>query len=192
MRVDPALVSATQQEYQQLARFHFDRGQRLAEQQQDREAIGEFRKSLYLSPYDAQTHLALGRVLMRAGRLRDATESLKISLWSAESLEARLLLAEALLSAGESPPRSRTPSAPSNSPRSPQRRGRCSSASAPRRRRRPEPRAVHRSPRGGAPDFGRELAERRQCYTRPVQIAGAGANCACDLAVLMLRLQQTP
>ena len=27
----------------------------------------EFRKSLYLSPYDAQTHLALGRVLVRAG-----------------------------------------------------------------------------------------------------------------------------
>ncbi len=101
VRVDSTLVSATQQEYQQLARFHFDRGQRLTEQQQDREAIGEFRKSLYLSPYDAQTHLALGRVLMRAGRLRDATESLKISLWSAESLEARLLLAEALLSAGE-------------------------------------------------------------------------------------------
>jgi len=101
VRVDPTLVSATQQEYQQLARFHFDRGQRLAEQQQDREAIGEFRKSFYLSPYDAQTHLALGRVLMRAGRLRDATESLKISLWSAESLEARLLLAEALLSSGE-------------------------------------------------------------------------------------------
>jgi tetratricopeptide (TPR) repeat protein/TolB-like protein len=101
VRVDPTQVSATQQEYQQLARFHFDRGQRLADQQQDREAIGELRKSLYLSPYDAQTHLALGRVLMRAGRLRDATESLKISLWSAESLEARLLLAEALLSAGD-------------------------------------------------------------------------------------------
>ena len=101
VRVDPALVSATQQEYQQLARFHYERGQRLAEQQQDRDAISEFRKSLYLSPYDAQTHLALGRVLVRAGRLRDAVESLKISLWSAESVEARLLLAEALLGAGE-------------------------------------------------------------------------------------------
>jgi tetratricopeptide (TPR) repeat protein len=101
VRVDPAFVSATQQEYQQLARFHFERGQRLADQQQDRDAISEFRKSLYLAPYDAQTHLALGRVLVRAGRLRDAVESLKISLWSAESVEARLLLAEALLGAGE-------------------------------------------------------------------------------------------
>jgi tetratricopeptide (TPR) repeat protein len=101
VRVDPALVTATQQEYQQLARFHYDRGQRLAEQQQDREAIAEFRKSLYLSPYDAETHLALGRVLVRSGRLRDAIESLKISLWSAESLQARLLLAEALLSSGD-------------------------------------------------------------------------------------------
>lgn len=101
VRVDSGLVSTTQQDHQQLARFHFDRGLRLEEQQQDREAISEFRKSLYLAPYDAQTHLALGRVLVRAGRLREAIESLKISLWSAESLDARLLLAEALLATGE-------------------------------------------------------------------------------------------
>ena len=101
VRADSGLVSTTQQDHQQLARFHFDRGLRLEEQQQDREAISEFRKSLYLSPYDAQTHLALGRVLVRAGRLRDAIESLKISLWSAESLDARVLLAEALLGTGD-------------------------------------------------------------------------------------------
>jgi tetratricopeptide (TPR) repeat protein/TolB-like protein len=101
VRVDSTLVSTTQQDHQELARFHFERGQRLTEQQQDREAISEFRKSLYLSPYDAQTHLALGRVLVRAGRLRDAIESLKISLWSAESMDGRLLLAEALLGTGE-------------------------------------------------------------------------------------------
>lgn len=106
---EPALVSATQQEYQQLARFHFDRGRRLAEQQQNRDAISEFRKSLYLSPYDAETHLSLGRVLVQSGRLRDAIETLKISLWSAESVEARLLLAEALLSSGE--PRAALPHA---------------------------------------------------------------------------------
>lgn len=101
VRVDPALVSATQQEYQQLARFHYERGLRLEEQQQDRDAITELRKSLYLAPYDAQTHLALGRVLVRAGRLREAAETLKISLWSAESVEARLLLTEALLGLGD-------------------------------------------------------------------------------------------
>ncbi|MBA2354933.1 MAG: hypothetical protein H0V80_09735, partial [Acidobacteria bacterium] len=101
VRVDPALVSATQQEYQQLARFHFERGLRLAEQLQDREAVSEFRKSLYLSPYDAQTHLWLGRVWLRSGRVRDAIESLKISLWSTESLEGRLVLADALLSVDE-------------------------------------------------------------------------------------------
>jgi len=67
VRADSGLVSTTQQDHQQLARFHFDRGLRLEEQQQDREAISEFRKSLYLAPYDAQTHLALGRVLVRSG-----------------------------------------------------------------------------------------------------------------------------
>ena len=101
VRADSTLVSTTQQDHQQLARFHFDCGLRLEEQQQDRDAITEFRRSLYLSPYDAQTHLALGRAPVRSGRLRDAIESLKISLWSAESLDARLLLAEALLGTGE-------------------------------------------------------------------------------------------
>jgi tetratricopeptide (TPR) repeat protein len=101
IRLDSALVTATQQEYQQLARFHLDRGLRLIEQQQDREAITELRKSLYLSPYEPETHLALGRVLVRGGRLREATEALKISLWSAESIEGRLLLAEALIGSGD-------------------------------------------------------------------------------------------
>lgn len=101
LQLDSALVQATQQEYQQLARFHFDRGVRLADQQQDREAASEFRKSIYLAPYAPETHLALGRVLVRSGRLRDAVESLTISLWSAESVEARILLADALLSLGE-------------------------------------------------------------------------------------------
>lgn len=101
VQVDSALVQAAQQEHRQLARFHYDRGMRLVEQQQDREAATEFRKSIYLSPYAAETHLALGQVLMRSGRLRDAVESLTISLWSAESVETRLLLADALLSLGE-------------------------------------------------------------------------------------------
>ena len=101
LHLDSAMVKATQQEYQQLARFHYDRGLRLMEQQEDREAASEFRKSIYLSPYAPETHLALGRVLVRGGRLRDAVESLTISLWSAENVEARLLLAEALLDLGE-------------------------------------------------------------------------------------------
>jgi tetratricopeptide (TPR) repeat protein len=101
IRLESALVTATQQEYQQLARFHYERGTRLAEQQQDREAITEFRKSLYLAPYAPETHLALGRLLVRGGRLKEAIEALKISLWSAESIEGRVLLAEALMGTGE-------------------------------------------------------------------------------------------
>lgn len=101
LALDSALVSAAQQEHQQLARFHYDRGLRLAEQHADREAILELRKSLYLSPYQAETHLALAEVLVRSGRLRDAVESFTISLWSAESVEARLGLARAWLELGE-------------------------------------------------------------------------------------------
>ena len=35
------------------------------------------------------------------GRLKEAIEALKISLWSAESIEGRVLLAEALMGTGE-------------------------------------------------------------------------------------------
>lgn len=101
VRLDSALVAATQQEYDRLARFHFETGQRLAAQQDDRQAILEFRKSLYLSPYAAETHLALGRVLIRAGRLKEAVEAFTISLWSTESVQARMWLADALLSLGD-------------------------------------------------------------------------------------------
>lgn len=101
VQLDSALVQATQQEHRQLARFHYDRGLRLVESHQDREAALEFRKSIYLSPYVAETHRALGEVLMRSGRLKDAAESFTISLWSAESVETRLLLADTLLSLGE-------------------------------------------------------------------------------------------
>lgn len=95
--IDLALLASEQREQRELASFHLDRGRRFFEQGQDREAITELRRSLYLSPYQAEAHLLLGRLYLRDGRATDAIEALTISLWSQETAPARLALAEAYL-----------------------------------------------------------------------------------------------
>jgi len=100
--LDSVVVKANQEEHAELARFHRDRGRRFYEQQHNREALAELRKALYLAPYDAGTHLWLGRALTRAGRLREAVDSLKISIWSRDSAAARIALATALVESGDS------------------------------------------------------------------------------------------
>ena len=43
----------------------------------------ELRRAVYLSPYEAQAHLLIGRIHLRAGRPQEAVDALKISIWSA-------------------------------------------------------------------------------------------------------------
>lgn len=96
-RLDTFLVASEQREQREQATFHLERGRRLFEQESDREAIDELRRALFLSPYDAEAHLLLGRIYLRSGRLRDAIDALKISIWSAETSAAHVALGEALL-----------------------------------------------------------------------------------------------
>ena len=44
----------------------------------------------------------IGQIHLRAGRPTDAIEALKISIWSAESVGARIALAEAYVKSGDS------------------------------------------------------------------------------------------
>jgi tetratricopeptide (TPR) repeat protein/TolB-like protein len=97
--VDTALVPTEQKDQKDLAAFHADRGRRMFEQKQDVEAIQELKRSLYLLPYQADVHLLLGRIYLRTGRLAEATEALKISLWSQDSSAAHAALGEAYLEA---------------------------------------------------------------------------------------------
>ena len=53
----------------------------------------------YLSPYQAEAHLLLGRLHLRAGRTKAAIDALKISLWSEETPAAHVVLGEAFLQA---------------------------------------------------------------------------------------------
>ncbi len=95
--VDRAIVNTTQRDQQELAKFHLDRGRRLFEREQDREAMAELRKAVFLSPYEAEAHLWIGRIHLRGGRPREAVDALKISIWSQDSAAAHVALGEAYL-----------------------------------------------------------------------------------------------
>ena len=95
--VDRALANTAQRDQEQLAQFHLDRARRLYGAEQDTDALSELQQTVFLSPYDADAHLLIGRIYLRDGRPRDAVNALKISIWSKDSTAARLALAEAYL-----------------------------------------------------------------------------------------------
>jgi tetratricopeptide (TPR) repeat protein len=101
MRASAIIGLSAQREQREQAAFHLERGRRLADRGQDVEALGELRRAVYLSPYEAQAHLLIGRILLREGRAREALDALKISIWSADSAPAHVALAEVYLKTGD-------------------------------------------------------------------------------------------
>ena len=97
VRPTQAITNSAQRDQRELAAFHLDRGRRLFEREQDREALVELRRAVYLSPYEAGAHLLMGRIRLRAGRPEEAIDALKVSIWSEETATARIALAEAYL-----------------------------------------------------------------------------------------------
>ncbi len=97
LAIDQAITSTTQRDQRDVAQFHLDRGRRLFEQEQDREAMMELRRAVFLSPYEAEAHLLIGRIHLRASRPKEAVDALKISIWSHDSAAAHAALAEAYL-----------------------------------------------------------------------------------------------
>ena len=95
--IDRTILNAAQRDQQDLAQFHLERGRRLFEQEQDREAMLELRRVVFLSPYEAEAHLLIGRIHLRGGRPREAVNALKISIWSRDTAAAHVALAEAYL-----------------------------------------------------------------------------------------------
>ncbi|HKB10484.1 MAG TPA: tetratricopeptide repeat protein [Vicinamibacterales bacterium] len=94
-RIESRLATSEQRDQEELATFHLDRGRRLFQQENDRDALVELNHALYLSPYRAEAHLLAGRIYLRNGRIADAIGALKIALWSAETAETHALLGEA-------------------------------------------------------------------------------------------------
>jgi tetratricopeptide (TPR) repeat protein len=99
VRQSLAIANSAQRDQRELASFHLDRGRRLFEREQDREAMAELRRAVYLSPYEAAAHLLMGRILLRGSRPEEAIDALKISIWSEETAAARIALGEAYLAA---------------------------------------------------------------------------------------------
>lgn len=96
-RVETEIVAAGQRNQQELAAFHIDAGRRAYLAERDDEAMASFRRAAYLSPYDAEAHLLLGRVYLRGGRHLEAVDEFTISIWSRDTVAARLALAEAYI-----------------------------------------------------------------------------------------------
>ena len=96
-----AVGSPIQSDQQAVADFHLREGRRLFAAQQDREAIDALRHAVYLSPYQDEPHLLLGRLYERAGRLPEAIDEFKVAIWCRETIDARLALGTALLASGE-------------------------------------------------------------------------------------------
>ena len=93
--------ASAQRDQRDLATFYLERGRRLFDREQDGEALAELRRAVYLSPYEAQAHLLIGRIYLRGGRAGDAVDALKISIWSADTVQAHVALAEAYLKTGD-------------------------------------------------------------------------------------------
>ena len=94
-QIGARLATSEQRSNEEMARFYLERGQRLFQQENDRDAVIELNRAIYLSPYLAEAHLLLGRIHLRTGRVQEAIGAFKIALWSAETAEAHVALGEA-------------------------------------------------------------------------------------------------
>jgi Tfp pilus assembly protein PilF len=96
-----ALAAPAQRDQSETARFHLDRARTLIGQAQDREAIVDLRRSIYLAPYEDEPHLLLGRIYQRAGRIGEAIDEFKVAIWCRETAAARIALGSALFESGD-------------------------------------------------------------------------------------------
>ena len=100
-RLDTALGQPAQRDQQQTAAFHLEQARRLIGEQNDREAIVALRRAIYLTPYEDEPHILLGRLHQRAGRLGEAIDEFKVAIWCRETATSRIALGTAFLEAGD-------------------------------------------------------------------------------------------
>jgi Flp pilus assembly protein TadD len=99
LRVDNVIVAAGQRDQQEMATIQLERGRRLFQAERNVEAISELRRAIYLAPYQHEAHLLLGEIYLQSGRIDEAIDELKISLWSQDTLAAHLRLGEVYVAA---------------------------------------------------------------------------------------------
>lgn len=98
-RIAAMIVTSGQRDQAEVAAFHLDAGRRAFAREADSEAERELRRTIYLSPYQGEAHLLLGRIHLRSGRTAEAIRAFQIALWCEDNLAGHLAMAEALLQA---------------------------------------------------------------------------------------------
>ncbi len=96
-RIQDVIVAAEQRDQRTLAQFHLDAARRLFAAERDDEAGAEVGRAIYLTPYDADALLLLGRLRARGGMVDEAIDALKVALWCQDSNAVRLALADVYL-----------------------------------------------------------------------------------------------
>ena len=96
-----AIGNPAQRDQQETARFHLANARALIAAGRDNDAVGELRRAIYLSPYEDSSHLLLGQIYQRDGRLAEAIEQFTVSIWARETVAGRVALGGALIDAGE-------------------------------------------------------------------------------------------
>lgn len=76
---------------------HLERGRDFLDRNQFQDAIGELTEAIMLDPASARAHYLLAQVYAKQGRFQDSVSELKASLWSKDTVDARLRLAEIYL-----------------------------------------------------------------------------------------------
>jgi len=94
-RIERKLASNEQKTQEELARVYLDSARKQYERENDRLAVDELNRALYLSPYLSEAHVLLGRIHLRNGRVPEAIDAFKIALWSAETADGHAALGEA-------------------------------------------------------------------------------------------------
>jgi tetratricopeptide (TPR) repeat protein len=100
-RLNAAIADPAERDQEATAAFHLGRARTLVAAGNDREAISELRRAIYLQPYADEPHLLLGRAYLRAGRTSDAVDEFKVALWCHETAAGHVALGQALLAEGD-------------------------------------------------------------------------------------------
>jgi tetratricopeptide (TPR) repeat protein len=96
-----AIANPARRDQAEAAAFHLSNGKAFVARGLDRDAAAEFRRAIYLAPYDHEPHLLLGQLYQRTGQLPQAIDELTVAIWCEETAGARLALARALIDSGE-------------------------------------------------------------------------------------------
>ena len=85
----------------EMAQWYLARATRLADDGRDQAAAEDVRRVLFLSPYNPAALRLEGQLHLRAGRVREAIQSLTVAVWADETADAHVLLARAHLADGD-------------------------------------------------------------------------------------------